>query len=145
MTPEHIEYLRKDSSSRCWMKNVELSTSHFVLKSEVPNYLLSGYELGRFLDQSGDKNPIHNHEFTEEECQKRSVRVKGEWDSGSRKHATFYMTKETYKSWCNHRKCKKGSRVGKHLTKEISRKGGRSAKGKVRINNGFKNTFALPG
>lgn len=62
-----------DSSSRKWMMNKQLNESHFVKPADIQFYLNKGFVFGRLIDQTGDKNPIHNHIFTAEERRKRSI------------------------------------------------------------------------
>lgn len=66
---------RLDSSSRKWMCNKKLNESHFVKPADIKYYLDNGFVFGRILDQSGLKNPIHNHIFTAKERKARSLRA----------------------------------------------------------------------
>lgn len=99
MTEERKAFNRKDSSNRKWVKHLELNVSHFVSTEELQSYFDKGYVLGRIIDQSGNKNPIHKHVFTAEERKRISDRNSGINNPMYGKNIKDYMTPEKYEQW----------------------------------------------
>lgn len=128
LTEARKEQNRIDSSNRRWMKDPKTGESHFVPREEMTAYFAKGYVLGRTLDERGDKNPIHYHTFTEEECLSRRNRTLGPNNPMYGKHLKEVMTSERYASW---REAIKGHQPVNH--------------GKWIVNNGYENKWVDPG
>ena len=128
LTEARKEQNRIDSSNRRWMKDPKTGESHFVPKEEMSAYFARGYVLGRTLNQSGDKNPIHSHIFTKEERKRRSERLKGTGNGMYGKKLRECMGEETYWKW-----------------RENIKRNLNSIRGKWIVNNGYENRWVEPG
>lgn len=128
LTEARKEQNRIDSSNRRWMKDPKTGESHFVPREEMTAYFARGYVLGRTLDQSGDKNPIHSHVFTKEERKRRSERLKGTGNGMYGKKLRECMGEETYWKW------------RENIKGNLS-----SIRGKWIVNNGYENKWVDPG
>lgn len=128
MTEARKEQNRLDSKNRRWMKDPKTGESHFVPLEEMQSYFNRGYILGRTLDQSGDKNPIHQHVFTREECEKRSKRLVGAGNGMYKKKLRDIMGEEKYWQW-----------------RKNIKDGTSKMRGKWIVNNGYENRWVDPG